>query len=396
MENIQAYQILLVVCSVVILSYLFSIVSRITRIPSVLMLLAIGVGIQQALRWYHIDLKIPHLLIEILGTIGLIMIVLEASLDLEVNKEKLPLIKSSFLSAFIILLFSTVGIAWIFQAFVHLSWYQSFLYALPFTTVSSAIVLPSVAHLMPNKKEFLIYEASFSDIVGILFFNFLAAGSAITFGSVFWLFGSVFSGILVSFLVSVVLIFLLMNHKSTVRFFLTFAVLILVYVVGKMLNQPSLITILLFGLVVNNWRLFDFEIVQKQFPTSTVVQMADFLKSITAETSFLIRTFFFIIFGMSIDLSCFSDIEALKIGGMVMLALIITRFVYLRVLNNENLFPEVLYSPRGLISVLLFYKIPDYFIDPNFKTGILVIVIVASNVLMMIGALLYRKPVIEG
>jgi Kef-type K+ transport system membrane component KefB len=395
MQNFTSYQILLAVCSVVILSYLFSIVSRITRIPSVLMLLSVGIGAKMLLGWYQIDFTIPHLLIEILGTVGLIMIVLEASLDLEVNHEKLPLIRSSFLSAFVILLISTVAIACIFQAFVHLSWYQSFLYAFPFTTVSSAIVLPSVAHLVPKKKEFLIYEASFSDIVGILFFNFLAAGSAITIGSIFRLFGGIVSGVLVSFLVCVVLIFLLMNHKSTVRFFLTFAVLILVYVVGKMLNQPSLLTILLFGLVVNNWRMFNFEIVQNMFPTSTVDQMADFLKSITAETSFLIRTFFFIVFGMSIDMSCFSDPEALKIGGMVMLALIITRFVYLRVLNNENLFPEVLYSPRGLISVLLFYKIPDHLLAPNFKTGILVLVIVASNLLMMVGALLYRKPVLE-
>lgn len=38
---------------------------------------------------------------------------------------------------------------------------------------SSAIVIPSVIHLENEKKEFLIYESTISDILGIMFFYLL-------------------------------------------------------------------------------------------------------------------------------------------------------------------------------------------------------------------------------
>jgi Kef-type K+ transport system membrane component KefB len=393
MTQLHAYQILILLCSIVVLSYLISIISRLTRVPSVLMLLGFGVLMQQISLSYGNTITIPRTAIEILGTVGLIMIILEAALDLKVSQEKLPLIKASFISAAVILLVSSVVLAGIFHFFLHTSIHQSILYALPFGTVSSAIVLPSVGHLSESKREFLIYEASFSDIIGILLFNLFATGASITLFSLFGLIFGTVGAILFSLLISAILLFLLLNHRTNVKFFLTFAVLILVYVIGKLTNLPSLITILIFGIVVNNWNLFQLDIIQKYLPQVEVSKMADLLKSITNETSFLVRTFFFIAFGISIDMTCFTDIDALKMAGMVMLGLVLTRFIYLRVLNRDNLFPEVLYSPRGLISVLLFYKIPDHMLAPNFKVGILVIVIVASNLIMMLGSILYKQEI---
>jgi Kef-type K+ transport system membrane component KefB len=390
-ENIKAYELLLAICSVVMLSYLFSIISRITRIPSVLMLIGAGICMTHVAGWYGIQVRIPHLAIEILGTIGLIMIVLEAALELDVSREKLPLLRASFSSALTILVISIIGISYIFHTWLPFTWQQSLIYAIPFATVSSAIVLPSVGHLKPHKREFLIYEAAFSDIVGIMFFNAVAASAVLTIGTVLGFVGSLLASFLISFVVCALLMFLLLHHGTQVRFFLAFAVLILVYVLGKMLNLPSLITILIFGVVVNNWKLFEFDLVQERFPIVEVKKMADFLKSITAESSFLVRTFFFIVFGMSINLDCFADQDAMRFAGMVLLVLIATRFVYLRVLNHENLFPEVLYAPRGLISVLLFYKIPAHLVSSSFKIGILVVVIVVSNLVMMVGALVYKK-----
>ena len=394
MENLSSYTILFFFCGLIILSYLFSVINRATRIPSVLLLLGTGILLRYLFGWAGSPFHIPPALIEILGTIGLIMIVLEAGLDLEITRQKLPLIRSSFASAFIILLLSTFSVAGILQwwmpetPFIH-----CVVYAIVLSIVSSAIVLPSVGHLNDEKREFLIYEASFSDVLGIMVFNFLTAGKAITGQSVAWFFGSIPVAVVLSVFVCFALMLLLIKNRINVKFFLVFAVLIVIYVGGKMMYLPSLIAIMMFGLVVNNWELIRWKPLKNYFSNESVDDMAAFLKSITAESSFLIRTFFFIIFGYSIDLASLQNPEVLKLGSAIVLALLGLRFVYLRILHKYALFPELFYIPRGLITILLFYKIPEWVQTDTFDEGVLFFVILATSSIMMFGALFFNdKP----
>ncbi len=391
-RELDAYTLILFLCSLVILSYAFSLFARLTKVPSVLMLLSAGIFLRMLSKWYGFDVPVPKLAIELLGTVGLIMIVLEAGLDLKVSRGKLPLIRNSFLSAFVILVISTLVISYIFQHFIPLPWGQAVIYAMPLSIVSSAIVLPSVGHLSAEKKEFLIYEASFSDVIGIIAFNLLISGQSLGIGTVAVFFGGFFGAILLSIVVCALLMILLVNNKINVRFFLAFAVLILVYVSGKIMHIPSLITILMFGMVVRNWNLVPVDWLKNLFPDKKVEEMGQYLESITAESSFLVRTFFFLLFGYSMELASLTDLDVVRIGSLVVAGLLLTRFIYLRILNKYQLFPEVLYSPRGLITVLLFYKIPEVYISAEFKTGILFFVIIASNLIMMIGSVLYKKP----
>src|SRR5690606_41153731 len=43
-------------------------------------------------------------------------------------------------------------------------WHDCLLNAIPFSVISSAIAIPSVASLTAAKKEFIVYESSFSEI----------------------------------------------------------------------------------------------------------------------------------------------------------------------------------------------------------------------------------------
>lgn len=65
----------------------------------------------------------------------------------------------------------------------------------------------------------------------------------------------------------------------------------------------SLILVLIFGLMVRNINLIKTEFIQKNFNTEKFKKDFDFMQSITAEGVFLIKTFFFIIFGYIIDVS---------------------------------------------------------------------------------------------
>lgn len=396
MENISTYTLLFAVCSLVILSYFFSVLNRLTRIPAVLLLLGTGILLRYLADLTGGDFLIPQTVVEFLGTIGLVMIVLEAGLDLEITKEKLPLIGRSMVSAMVIFLVSSLVVAGI------LYWWlpgtpiiHCLVYAIPLSIVSSAVVLPSVHHLGHEKKEFLIYEASFSDIIGIMVFNFFTADQQIGVQDIVWFGSSIVLALFLSVIVCFGLMWLLIHNRINIKFFLSFAMLIAIYVGGKMMHLPALITVLMFGLVINNWELIRWKPLKRYFSDENVDNEVGFLKSITAESSFLIRTFFFVLFGYGIGLAYFQDVRVLTLGSLIVVVLLGLRFIYLRVVHRYDLLPELFYIPRGLITILLFYKIPAWQRIETFDKGVLFFVILATGLILMFGAILYRDRPIE-
>ncbi len=391
MGKISVEVLLLILSSVVVVSYIFSILSRYIKIPSVLLLLASGILLRFIVDRQQMDISFPPMLTEFLGVTGLVMIVLEAGLDLKLNKSKTTLIRNSFFSALFIFVISLAGIAAGIHYWLQESWLKCIVYAIPLSIMSSSIVIPSLHVLSPQKKEFLVYEASFSDIIGILVFNFLVAGQAISLVSVGGFFVNIIISVILSLLFSFLLLIILAKSKLNIRFFLVFALLIFLYVSGKIMHLPSLIIILMFGLLMNNWNLLSrFPKVEKYFPSAQVEGITHLLHSITAESSFLIRTFFFILFGFSIDLKLIMHNEVILVGSIIVFALLLVRFLYLRFFLKEQVFPEVVFIPRGLITILLFYKIPDYLKLASFNEGILFFVILLSSLIMMLGMFFYK------
>lgn len=385
--------LLLILSSVVVISYLFSILSRYIKIPSVLLLLASGIVLRVIVDQQQLQISFPPILVEFLGVTGLVMIVLEAGLDLRLTADKKKLIRDSFFSALVIFLVSLGGIAAGLHYWLEETWLKCIVYAIPLSIMSSSIVIPSLHALSPQKKEFLVYEASFSDIIGILVFNFLVAGETFSLISVGSFFLNIVVSIVLSLLFSFLLLIILAKSQLNIKFFLIFALLIFLYVSGKLLHLPSLIIILVFGLLMNNWRLVSIKKIQQYFPQQQVEGITHLLHSITAESSFLIRTFFFVLFGFSIDLKLIMNNDVIFVGSIIVLTLLIVRFLYLRFFLKEQVFPEVVFIPRGLITILLFYKIPQFLKLESFNEGILFFVILLSSLIMMFGMFFYKhKP----
>jgi NhaP-type Na+/H+ or K+/H+ antiporter len=119
------------------------------------------------------------------------------------------------------------------------------------------------------------------------------------------------------------------------------------------------------------------------------------LRSITAETSFLIRTFFFILFGYSINIALLGNPQVIALGSAIVGLLLLVRFIYLRLILKANLFPELFLMPRGLVTILLFYSIPASKTMNSFNIGVLFFVVVASSLLMMVGLMAFKKEVPE-
>ena len=179
--------------------------------------------------------------------------------------------------------------------------------------------------------------------------------------------------------------------KLHLKFIFTFAVLILVYALVKMLHLPSLLLIMFFGLLLNNYKLIQFDWIQKWLKEDKFDKELEQLKSITGESAFLIRTFFFLLFGFSLDISNLQDINLWSISLIIIAVLFIMRFVTLRLLDRKLIFPVLFIAPKGLITVLLFYSIPEDKRIFGFSEPSIFIIIIISCLLMMGGTLFTKK-----
>src|ERR1700733_1277640 len=135
--------ILITLSALVILSYLFNIIAKYVKIPSVILLLATGVGLKLLGDNFNIHLSGVSFFLNLFGDIGLIMIVLEGSLDLEVTRKKMPLVGKSILSSVLILAGTSGLIYLILHNYLAMPVKSSIIYSLPLGVISSAIAIPS-------------------------------------------------------------------------------------------------------------------------------------------------------------------------------------------------------------------------------------------------------------
>ena len=378
---------------IVIISYLFNLVAKRYSIPSVLLLILLGMGLHGIVS--TTGLQSPDLtpILEVLGIIGLIMIVLEASLDLELTGEKRKLISRAFFTALVNLILSALLIAGIFIIYIDVDLTTGLLYAVPLSIMSSAIIIPSVEALDKEKREFMIYESTFSDILGIMLFYFLISSlEADSFGQMsLSVLLNLTLTVIVSLAASYFLIFLFQKITTQLKLFLLIAVLILLYSLSKMLHLSSLLIILVFGLILSNRHIFFPGKLRKLLNEGHMATIFDNFKMITLESSFIVRTFFFVIFGFTIILASLFDVKVWMVSILILGILYGIRYAYFKLIIRKNIQPEVWMAPRGLITILLFYSIPENLVVSSFNTGILLLVILVSSIVMAFALIRYRK-----
>jgi Kef-type K+ transport system membrane component KefB len=383
--------ILITLSGLIILSYLFNILSKYVKIPSVILLLATGVSLKFISDKFGLQPPsgIPFFL-SFFGEVGLIMIVLEGSLDLEVTRSKLPMIGRSLLSA-ILIMAGTCGLIYLLlHGYLGIPVKQAFVYSIPMAVISSAIAIPSVKGLSDHKKEFIVYESTFSDIIGIMVFGFGILDNAMSSESFVTFFLNFLYIILISLVGSAILVFMLNRLTSTIKSFLIFAILILIYSVAKTFHLPALLLVLTFGVALNNNRHYIKGKLAKTLHLEKMSSVTNEVKLFTAECSFLVRTFFFVLFGYSMNIRSLIEPQVIITGSAIIICVLFARYIFLRFISKVNVIPEVFIAPRGLVTVVLFYSIPAQYVSSLFNVGILYYVIIVSSVIMMLG-LMFTK-----
>jgi hypothetical protein len=106
------------------------------------------------------------------------------------------------------------------------------------------------------------------------------------------------------------------------------------------------------------------------------------LHIVTLETAFVVRTFFFVIFGLTIAIASLFNFQVAMVSVLIILSIYAIRFVILRTFIGSDILPQLFIAPRGLITILLFYAIPAEAQVATFEPGILLFVIIGTSLIM--------------
>ena len=376
--------IIITVCTLLLLAYIFDLTSAKTKVPSVILLLILGFIVRKTTQFLGIVVPDLSSLLPIFGTVGLILIVLEGALELEYHKSKKPLIIKSAIASILPMIAMMAIVSCMFQYFGNIPLKNSLINAIPLCIISSAIAIPSVKSLIPYNREFVIYESSFSDIIGVLFFNFVALNDSFgiyTFG----IFGlQVFSIMIISCLATLGLAFLLNKIDHHIKFGPIIFLVILIYTIAKIYHLPCLIFILFLGLFLGNLEeLKIFKWMEKLKPDDLGKEVAKF-KDLTSEGTFLIRSLFFLLFGYTMQASEILNTDTLDWAIAIVVIMFVLRAIQLKLLKLP-LSPLLFISPRGLITILLFLAIPASQNIPMVNKSLIIQIVILTALVMMFG-----------
>jgi potassium/hydrogen antiporter len=382
--------LIIAICVLLVLAYAFDVSSSKTKIPSVILLLVLGWTVKQITQL--IEIPIPDLtpILPILGTVGLILIVLEGSLELELNRSKFILVGKTSLMALLPMLIMSFGLGYALYYFGDIDFKIGLGNAIPLAIISSAIAIPSVQNLSTFKREFVTYESSLSDIFGVIFFNFITLNAYIGSQSV----GNFLLQLLIILIITIIstlgLAFLLSKIKHSVKFVPIILMIVLIYAVSKEYHLPALIFILLFGLFLGNLdELNQTSFVEKLQPEILKKEVHKF-KELTGEIAFLIRSLFFLLFGYLIQTSELLNTETIIWAIGITAGVFIIRILFLLLLKIQVM-PILFVAPRGLITILLFLTIPASQVTPLVNKSLIIQVIILTALMMMVGLIFNKR-----
>jgi Kef-type K+ transport system membrane component KefB len=383
--------IIIAICIIVIISYLFDITSKYSKIPGVILLILLGIGIQLLVK--ATGVIIPNLkpILPIIGTLGLIMIVMEASLDIELKRNRKRLILQSVSSALVLSSVFVVIVSYILTKFMGYSLRDSILNAIPVSIISSAVAIPAAVNLFRSDKEFIVYESSFSDIFGIMVFDFiLLSQGSISNGLLNFVFDGILT-VLIALISTAGLAMLLHKTRYHVNYVIILTAIILVYSLAKIFHLPALLLILIFGLVLSNNQLLENVYLKKYVDFVKFRNDISAFKKISGELTFLVRSFFFIIFGFYTKIDGLFDLNNLLTGLVITSGVFSLRWLYFKLVLRLPAVPLVFFAPRGLITILLFLSLPVELRIPLLSEEVITLVIFFTMFFLMIGNVVSKK-----
>lgn len=377
--NPEETQILGLLGGLLVLAFFSNRVSRVSRIPDLLILMLTGVILGPVLGW----LQIPDLsaFTEYLGTLALILILFEAGAEIRL-RDTLRHFPPGLLFALLSFGTSFTAVAYAGKLMLGLSTHNSLLLGAVLGCVSGTVVIPVLQQLgiCGPVSVVLVLEAALGDVIGVITVGSL---TAIAEGD------PLMSGLLKGFLTrtfvaiaaAVAAGFLWSRARwrfRTDRFgsVLHVGVVLVVFGLTRVIGGSGLLAVLAFGLTLANTRRKDDQPVEE---SGALVFHSDL--------SFLVRSFFFVLLGASVELVGRAYILAIIV---ILVGLVVARIASVLALrltmrnmsrSERDLLAGLL--PRGLVNAVLAIQVADRVPALDFLPAMTFTVLVVTNLLMV-------------
>ncbi len=307
----------------IFLAHLFTAIFSRTRVPDVLLLIIIGICVGPILGL--VSAEQFGTAGAILTTITLIIILFESGTALELTTLRAAVGGAMALSA--MSFFVSMGVvAGLVIWLTDLELIPAFILGAIIGSISEAIVIPLVKQLKMRKdgQTMLSLESSVTDVLSIVIT--LALIEAYNLGV--FQFASVTGNLIASFLVATVFgvvgafvwsKFLNRVHAIKNTMFTTAAFVFVIFGIVEILGFNGAIAALAFGITIGNVESIRFYVFNRPQPNEPV-GLSQAERAFFSEVAFLLKTFFFVYLGISLELIS---------GWLIQLTLILTAAVFL-------------------------------------------------------------------
>lgn len=330
-----------------------------TRIPDVLMLVVIGLIIGPGLQL--VSSKSFGQVGHIFSVIALIIILFESGLGLTFSNLK----KSAFRG----MKLATVNFAATLIVITSLSMWvynmrliEGLILSSILAATSAAVVIPMIdkLKLAQGTKTALIIESTFSDVLCIVmtlgFMQMLKYNEM----RITMMIGGLISSFLLAALIGATAAIFWSNLLSKVRrldnnIFLTPAFVFVIYSLSEMLGYSGPISALAFGIMLGNIEILHQIPFFDNFPVLKPIQLSYIEKSFFGEAVFLLKTFFFVYIGLSIQMTHFSVVLAGFIFSVVLyfIRVPVVKLATERMVTQFDSIISSIMVPKGLVSAVL-------------------------------------------
>ena len=377
---------------------------RWTRIPDVVVLMATGILIGPVLGWARADQfkDVTHAF----GTLALILILFEGGLDLNI-RETVSHFPGGLLFGLLCYAFTTALVGLVASSSLGMTRRDGLLAGAVVGCTSSTIVLPVLQQWKTEKtvKIILLLESTFGDILGVLTVGFLLQyrlpGGSIVGDFLTGFFSQIAISLGASFLIgfgwSRLLPFLSEQQFWQV---LTFSMVLLLYAGTEDLGGSGLLAVLGFGLALSNLPGERRTVIPAQFQFSLLeAEPHEKILNFNAELSFLVRTFFFVLIGVVVQLSGLRPIWPLMLG--VIGAIYLARWVAIqcsrwawRGIDPAGRETILWMLPRGLITIVLALEVVDVRgSQMQFLPALSFATILLTNLILIFGSVRTRRRI---
>jgi potassium/hydrogen antiporter len=327
--------------------------SKLTRVPDIIVLLMIGITVGPVLHW--VNAETFQGAVRILGTFALVLILFEGGLELRLRKA-MRYFPAGLLLVVLSFGLSLALIAVTGRLLLHLQWVDCLLLGAALGCTSGTIVIPALQQIDTPEavKITLTIESALGEVIAVLLVGSLLNAEGT---------GSLITGLASNFSHHIIVSLLLGFGAGALWSqvwpriagapngnILNLGVVMAVYAAGDYLHGSGLLTVLIFGVTLANLPR-----------TPHMTRQGARLLAFHAEFSFLVRSFFFVLLGVVAE---FIDRRYIVPIIGILAALVAARWVAVQgsrwvVRDVERQDTELLFwmLPRGLVTAVLALEI---------------------------------------